>query len=1239
MARRESVILLLTFAVAALGSCPVRAADAKPLSYRGKTVKAWIDELKDPDKEVRREAARALERLGPCVKEASLPALKAALKTDDDQFAYYLYGAIAAMGPETLPVLLDALSSDKRQRQVTNALSSLGEAAAPQLLKMLADGEVRQRRAAAEKLAIVGPPSPELLRGLTRALRDQDALVRVTAAESLLTRQWDSRAAMDAIIELAQSKHPEVRLRAVNLLPGTRAIPVLESAAQDKSAEIRITALCKLWAIAHLDPVPRLIEMIKGTDAKARRVAIGRLGVSFFSEKLDAPEAIPVLKKILHDRKKHDAETVRATVFALLAASAKDRELLPAILELQQNEDAAIRRNSGFFLGWHMNIIEARKGKQDLGLAAELLQALRHPGPADRGTIIFALSRLGEASRVAIPSLEKALKDTAHPGTQESAAYALGELGEVAKPALPALRRALTDKALGVRIKAAAALLSVAPQDCEQAVRVLIADAATRDHTNYGDHLKKLGPALVASYLKLLKDKDPRVRKAVLYAFAEDQAVARKAQPALKAAQSDGDGDVRTLAAGVLVFLDGDKAEASARLIDGLASRDLYVRLWTASTLRKMGPRAKPAVSALIAAYKDVDFPDLRSAILQALGAIGPDARAAGPLLLALMKDGNSHAGDAVGAFDMIKPMDAAIYPVLVGMLTGWQSGWAERRIEQAGEKAVPALLKALKAEDPDMRAAAARAIGAIKGGEEDDVRRLLRERLKDYFARVRLAAAAALLKREPNARPAAEDAHATAKAALKHNDPTVRLQALALLVFPSKLEDREARITPLVVDALRDRDALIRCSALEHLSQEAESAKPHIPAFEKALKDDDARVREAAVKALGGSIRDPDRLLPILKEALRDDSAEVRKAAFYRAVDLGSSDRTIVQHLVSAILLAGGEQSSFLNALARYGGANKGVPEALVALFQKTRNRRLREDIAREGNALPDGGRALVPTLERLLASEDFYERRWAANTLESIDPANKLLPPVVAEVMGRDADGGAYQHVEKPLGKEDPRPKYSPESVAAYAKLLGDKNENRRVGAARMLARMGTDAADAAKSLRAALKDHDPRVRLYAAEALWRTVGEKKPALAALQELRQSKDARQRKLGVVKLIPMGHKAASAVPELVDMLKTADDELAGSILHALGAIGLNAEPAVPAVLSIARDTDSTLRADAVFTLGKIGPKAKAAVPLLLKLIEDMKSPYRDDAIQALRSIDPKAAEKAGVGGDDGKER
>jgi HEAT repeat protein len=283
---------------------------------------------------------------------------------------------------------------------------------------------------------------------------------------------------------------------------------------------------------------------------------------------------------------------------------------------------------------------------QDQDDVPALIKSLKHSKTDIRRAALRALARLGPAAAAAIPRLSACLRDE-DAALRDEAARALVQIGPAA---VPALMEALANPDREVRRQAAWAM-------------------------------KRLGatsPIAVPTLTRALKDPDPRVRKGAALALGALDAAAEEAIPALMEALKDNHLVFCRLVASALAEI-GPAAVPS--LAAALADPDKYIRREAAWALGQIGPAARMAVPALlkalhelqeeaqvhapeappevdrscvtdvvfIAPLKDADVlagrsrkgPDkaLKVHVIQALGAIGPDAGAAGAALLEALSD------------------------------------------------------------------------------------------------------------------------------------------------------------------------------------------------------------------------------------------------------------------------------------------------------------------------------------------------------------------------------------------------------------------------------------------------------------------------------------------------------------------------------------------------------------------------------------------------------------------------
>jgi HEAT repeat protein len=175
----------------------------------------------------------------------------------------------------------------------------------------------------------------------------------------------------------------------------------------------------------------------------------------------------------------------------------------------------------------------------------------------------------------------------------------------------------------------------------------------------------------VESLAKQLKDKDSDVRRAAAKSLAEMGAAAKPAVPELTAAVKD--------------------------------DKDLFVRRFAAQALGEIGPDAKDAVPALGKAARE-EKKELVEAAVTALGKIGPDAV---PALIDALK---GKAPDPAKGKDKKKVMPAASEGD--DTLRRRKAAEALGAIGPPAKAAVPTLIDALK--DTAVRTEAARALGNI---------------------------------------------------------------------------------------------------------------------------------------------------------------------------------------------------------------------------------------------------------------------------------------------------------------------------------------------------------------------------------------------------------------------------------------------------------------------------------------------------------------------------------------------
>jgi HEAT repeat protein len=269
------------------------------------------------------------------------------------------------------------------------------------------------------------------------------------------------------------------------------------------------------------------------------------------------------------------------------------------------------------------------------------------------------------------------------------------------------------------------ALVSALRDDPEAAIRAGAAQALGRICIKCRVEKQDFTPGREALFTALRTDSSGLVREGAAIALTKlDVGEVRAAVPALIERLKDDYPDARAAAAATLFYLGKEAADAVPALSQALedAKNSRTMRIWAAKTLGKISaPEAAAAFPAMLVVLTDEKTPiEIRSAIIEVLGAFGKDAAPAVPLLGKLLTDESSTVelrGAVVTALEQLGPNASA---------------------------ALPALKKAVKDRDKFVRSMALRTFGKIGkglGSETKEVAALLILGTDDALLEVRLAA------------------------------------------------------------------------------------------------------------------------------------------------------------------------------------------------------------------------------------------------------------------------------------------------------------------------------------------------------------------------------------------------------------------------------------------------------------------------------------------------------------------
>jgi HEAT repeat protein len=667
----------------------VRAASS--LSSLGKharsAVPALIRALKDSNAAVRRAAAEALGRIGrPEAREAIAPLVET-LQDSDAKVREEAAGALGFLrAHQAVPALVALFKDPSRaiRSKAAFALNLIGadaEKAVPELCKLLKDDDAHTRWCAAEALRSIGhadaaPALQEALqdaatsvrlasaRALWRVARKPEAvpvlmaelgyggdlagldlararIVRDQAIYGLADIGPPARAAVPALMAALPSDHDSIGYALSNI--GPDAVPALIKALASDDPRSRWFAA---EALVRFDEegraaVPALLKLLKDKDPFVRSAATRALG----QVGADVPELVAPLTAALKDE---EPRVRKAAVQALGAMALTAKAAIPALVETVGHDGDRDVRLWAIFALSHMGpaakpavavIPSALQNHQLRGAAAELVMNI---GPEAKDTIpalrpllddpdawlrwgaVDALGGIGPEARGAKTALIKALADPEY-GVRHRAATALARLGANDAAVAEALARALKDPSAFVRVKAALALVKVDATRAQEAVAALRAALADADDGGtaaaalgeLGPAARDAAPALVA----LLKDRESWWRGTAAKSLGQIGA-ADGVAPALLEALQDRDSLVRVRAAVALCGLERRYTQTAIPVLStALQARDFAgstAREEAAEALGRLGPEAKAAIPALRAALQD-DSGLVRRAVRAAL--------------------------------------------------------------------------------------------------------------------------------------------------------------------------------------------------------------------------------------------------------------------------------------------------------------------------------------------------------------------------------------------------------------------------------------------------------------------------------------------------------------------------------------------------------------------------------------------------------------------------------------------
>jgi HEAT repeat protein len=698
------------------------------------------------------------------------------------------------------------------------------------------------------------------------------------------------------------------------------------------------------------------------------------------------------------------------------------------------------------------------------------------------------------------------------------------------------------------------------------------------------DELAGLGDVGLPVLMAARKDADLRAHRQAVRGLVK---LGSKAAPALVEALPAGG----ERAATALVRIG---PEAVPALVQRL--RDPEKAAPVTRVLAGMGPRARPAMSALMAALQDRQGKaEVRAEAARALGLIGPE---------------NSKGGGEV--FD---PLPVALASALEDSSSAVRVK-AAQALEQIGRPArlaVPSLVRATRDSDPGVAGAACRALGRM---DDPAAVRELAARVLSGAEEVRLSAAEALVRLGPLARPAVP----LLVPGLLDPDTAPAVRGVLRRLGP----DAVAGLTR----ALSDTNPLLRREIALELASLGSWARAAVPELQATLKDVHPEVALAGTVVLNGGSGAPLATVAAcgLHEAIQGDAARAV------AIALASIDPKAAGHALP-VLVASLQTTSFLrweSALALGGLATDGGPAvpALIALLEKEPTSTAQALAARALYRMKPS-EEVEPTLRRLLRKALPEKGTAVSGSLQV--PIGCIL------ILGRLGPGAApaVPDLRKALQVPALRPyaalalaridrSSADECVQGLAADLDETNPAARSAALAALLDIGPPAREALPALRGILRDPE-----LVSEGL-EVVANVGPAGALLvPDLIGLLSDRNRRVAERAGEVLAGLGAAGVPGLTGALNSPNPTLRAGAARVLGQLGSVGRSAVPSLLAALDDADPGVRLSAAEALGGIGPAAAPAVEALRGWLSHFETDDRRQAALALGRIGPEAVSAA----------
>jgi HEAT repeat protein len=527
--------------------------------------------------------------------------------------------------------------------------------------------------------------------------------------------------------------------RAVLLRDGEVSAESLIDHLKSPDEAVRLQTIDKLGALgpkaaAAVDP---LTGLLKDDSAKVRAHAaraLGEIGAA-------ANPAVAAMAELLKDS---DETVRRQTVKSLMTIRPGQKVLMPLVGKLLEDSDPGVR----------MRVLGAIAEAGPRAVPG-LIEALKDDKAANDYWALLVLREIGPAAKPAIPVLVKMLKDH-RPEVRREVILTLATVDAAPSVSAGAIAGLLKDEQVAVAATFAMGRINEIPAEAEATIREninskdpMLSTVSVWALARFHLEDKQLRREATVQLIERLKNKDAFVRVAAARALASLPPAPKLTGPIWEKAFQNADETTVLHALDALAALG---PAAVPRLTEALKYEKAQ---WHAAyILGQIGPAAASAADALAKLIDDKDDRTAHEAIL-ALASIGPRAKQAVPALTkALQQDENPNAHAIAYALGRIGPAAAEAKPALEKLIASSDgnlaltSAWALTQIDPTSTdlagKTLPVLTAGLNNPLPVARQGAAEGLGNLGSAAKDSLP-ALRRLLDDKDETVRAAAKKAI--------------------------------------------------------------------------------------------------------------------------------------------------------------------------------------------------------------------------------------------------------------------------------------------------------------------------------------------------------------------------------------------------------------------------------------------------------------------------------------------------------------